>query len=221
MGRVEVSCEGYDYAEDPYVLKGSCALEYRLLPSGRGREDMWSSYDNRSGIDGRIAEIVFRIVFWGILGMIVWSFIKAIRGGAGSAGNVGAGGGEGWGGGSGGGGGGWWPGGGYPHSNPPPPPYSAKPEPDSSSSSSWRPGFWTGLGLGGLAATAAASRRRQSPYGTVPSYLNDPDYGYGGFGAGPSTFGRQTRTFGGMGRFDDDDRGGWRESTGFGGTRNR
>ncbi len=37
LGRVEVSCEGYDYADDPYVLKDSCALTYTLLPSKTGR----------------------------------------------------------------------------------------------------------------------------------------------------------------------------------------
>ncbi|KYO26511.1 store-operated calcium entry-associated regulatory factor isoform C [Alligator mississippiensis] len=28
FGRTEVSCEGYDYPDDPYILKGSCGLEY-------------------------------------------------------------------------------------------------------------------------------------------------------------------------------------------------
>ncbi|RUS89265.1 hypothetical protein EGW08_003008 [Elysia chlorotica] len=30
FGNVEVTCEGYDYPNDPYVLKGSCGLEYTL-----------------------------------------------------------------------------------------------------------------------------------------------------------------------------------------------
>jgi len=30
--RVEVSCEGYDHPDDPYVLVGSCGLEYSLRP---------------------------------------------------------------------------------------------------------------------------------------------------------------------------------------------
>ncbi|XP_005099277.1 store-operated calcium entry-associated regulatory factor [Aplysia californica] len=30
FGHVEVSCEGYDYPNDPYVLKGSCGLEYTI-----------------------------------------------------------------------------------------------------------------------------------------------------------------------------------------------
>jgi len=30
FGRVEVTCEGYDNTDDPYVLQGSCGLEYTL-----------------------------------------------------------------------------------------------------------------------------------------------------------------------------------------------
>ena len=30
FGSVEVVCEGFDYPDDPYILKGSCGLEYTL-----------------------------------------------------------------------------------------------------------------------------------------------------------------------------------------------
>lgn len=30
FGQVQVSCEGYDYPDDPFVLKGSCGLEYTI-----------------------------------------------------------------------------------------------------------------------------------------------------------------------------------------------
>ena len=30
FGSVEVICEGYDYPDDPYILKGSCGLEYTI-----------------------------------------------------------------------------------------------------------------------------------------------------------------------------------------------
>ena len=26
FGKIEVSCEGYDYPDDPYILKGSCRV---------------------------------------------------------------------------------------------------------------------------------------------------------------------------------------------------
>ena len=28
FGRIEVSCEGFDYPDDPYVLTGSCGVSY-------------------------------------------------------------------------------------------------------------------------------------------------------------------------------------------------
>lgn len=37
FGRIEVSCEGYSHPNDPYVLKGSCGLEYTLELTEQGR----------------------------------------------------------------------------------------------------------------------------------------------------------------------------------------
>lgn len=34
FGRLSVSCEGYDYPEDPYITAGSCGLEYTLETTG-------------------------------------------------------------------------------------------------------------------------------------------------------------------------------------------
>jgi hypothetical protein len=31
LGKTQVSCEGYDYPDDEYILKGSCGIEYELL----------------------------------------------------------------------------------------------------------------------------------------------------------------------------------------------
>lgn len=38
LGKVTVSCEGFDYPEDSYVLKDSCALEYNLEYSEVGKQ---------------------------------------------------------------------------------------------------------------------------------------------------------------------------------------
>ncbi|KAM4708955.1 store-operated calcium entry-associated regulatory factor isoform 1-T2 [Discoglossus pictus] len=37
FGKVEVNCEGFEYPEDPYVLRGSCGLEYTLELTEQGR----------------------------------------------------------------------------------------------------------------------------------------------------------------------------------------
>jgi len=39
FGRISVSCEGYNSPSDPYVLKGSCGLEYELEYTRKGRNE--------------------------------------------------------------------------------------------------------------------------------------------------------------------------------------
>ncbi|KAL0481628.1 hypothetical protein AKO1_012456 [Acrasis kona] len=41
FGRLNVQCEGYRYAGDEWVLKGSCGLEYELEYSGKGRNNKY------------------------------------------------------------------------------------------------------------------------------------------------------------------------------------
>lgn len=36
LGSTDVICEGYDNADDPFVLKGSCGVEYRLILTDLG-----------------------------------------------------------------------------------------------------------------------------------------------------------------------------------------
>lgn len=38
FGEVEVSCEGYNYPDDPYVLKGSCGLRYSIDYTKEGHQ---------------------------------------------------------------------------------------------------------------------------------------------------------------------------------------
>lgn len=33
FGKLDVTCEGFDFKKDPYVLAGSCGLEYTLIPT--------------------------------------------------------------------------------------------------------------------------------------------------------------------------------------------
>lgn len=45
FGHIEVVCEGYDYADDDYVLVGSCGLEYTLdLVNSRSNTNRGSNY---------------------------------------------------------------------------------------------------------------------------------------------------------------------------------
>ena len=44
---MEVICEGYDYPDDPYILKGSCGLEYtlELTKEGNNRQSNSANHD--------------------------------------------------------------------------------------------------------------------------------------------------------------------------------
>ncbi|XP_029457506.1 store-operated calcium entry-associated regulatory factor isoform X2 [Rhinatrema bivittatum] len=48
FGRVEVSCEGFDYPADPFVLRGSCGLEYTIELTEQGQRKAKNSHDSSS-----------------------------------------------------------------------------------------------------------------------------------------------------------------------------
>lgn len=224
LGSTDVTCEGYESSEDPFVLKGSCGVEYRLLLTEKGEskygmtddDDVWSSFRSKTKWQ-RLGTFVFWLIFGGVVGAMILSAFGCLgrRGAAGAGGNR-----PGWGGGGGGGGG---------FNDDPPPPYSDyRPSPKSSTRSSsarygqtqsgpWRPGFWTGAGTGAAAGYALGNRGRDQNGGGL-------------FGGGPS----RTNT-GGLfgGRVDNGAEGSSRsssgpsfsssrhESTGFGSTSRR
>ncbi|KAK4239873.1 hypothetical protein C8A03DRAFT_32068 [Achaetomium macrosporum] len=177
LDRTEVICEGYSNADDAYVLKGSCGVEYTLQLTEEGEEkhpELRGGGDKLNQVGW--AEMLFGMVFVGVLGWIVYSACLRARenSGVGGAqhrrrrGGRGGGGGGGWGPGwgpGGGGGGGW---------DDPPPPYPGSgPKPSSSTSTEqgWRPGFWSGLASGAAAGYMAGNRGQRN---------NDRNYGRGG-----------------------------------------
>lgn len=163
LGGTDVICEGYDSPDDPYILKGSCGVEYKLVLTEKGHEKFghkkpWFGGDDGEEAHGpqsfgeKIASAVFWMIFIGVALYIVYSAFLGWAGGPGAAG--GAGNRPGWGG---GGGGGW----GGNDNDDPPPPYDYQPSPNPKQSygatQGWRPGFWSGA-LGGAAAGYGAGR---------------------------------------------------------------
>ncbi|XP_067106608.1 store-operated calcium entry-associated regulatory factor [Osmerus mordax] len=49
FGKVEVSCEGFSQPDDPYILRGSCGLEYTLELTGEGRRKHGASHGGSRG----------------------------------------------------------------------------------------------------------------------------------------------------------------------------
>jgi hypothetical protein len=167
LGATDVICEGYRSADDKWVLKGSCGVEYRLLlteagekrfgKKGYGDEEWdWGVARGYKGITGyqKIMAVLGDLIFFGficaVFVMIFWPMLARLFG----WGNRGRGAGQGrggfWGGGPGGGGGG---------GDDPPPPYSSF-DPHKTAARQ-TPGFWTGA-LGGAAAGYQMGRRTDS-----------------------------------------------------------
>ncbi|KAH7329141.1 hypothetical protein B0I35DRAFT_473770 [Stachybotrys elegans] len=146
----EVICEGYSSADDPYVLKGSCGVEYRLALTKKGQarypsiakgEPWFGSGRGDSNLPG----ILFALIFISVVIWILWSAGQGVRRGPQRYGG-------------GGGGGGWGPGWG-PGNDPPPPYPGTKPD-----QQGWRPGFWTGVAGGAAATYMAGNRNRTQQY---------------------------------------------------------
>ena len=108
LGSTEVSCEGYESSEDPWVLKGSCGVEYRLLLTEKGEEkygkggrgSIWggggdggSWFGGNSGMNSKVPGseawgekesnvpgTIFMLIFVVVAGVILFNLAKACFG---------------------------------------------------------------------------------------------------------------------------------------------
>ncbi|KAI1429372.1 hypothetical protein F5Y12DRAFT_483732 [Xylaria sp. FL1777] len=187
LGATDVVCEGYASPDDPYVLRGSCGVEYRLVLTDLGERKFpeiagggggggwfsgWGAGNRKKqpeplrsperGGDGEGAGLsawLFGILFVGVLLWIAYSaWTQANTPSAARRRPRNR-----W---FGGGGGGFDPGfgpggggggGGYD----PPPPYSKYQSSSRQGQGGWRPGFWSGVAGGAAAAYLAGNRGNQ------------------------------------------------------------
>lgn len=171
LSQTEVICEGYAHADDAYVLRGSCGVEYTVTLTEEGARrfphlvGVGGGKDREEDYEVGWPGYLFGALFVAVLAWIIWGACLRDRrrgprfpqGGGGRRGNSGGGGGGGW-------GGGRW--------DDPPPPYPG-PKPSSSSAEGaggWGPGFWSGLAGGAAAGYLAGSRGQR---GTSSNYNND------------------------------------------------
>lgn len=181
LGSTDVICEGYRNADDKWILKGSCGVEYRLLLTEKGEEryGRWRQSPNKEkSKDGdesgsNISGLIFMLIFIAVLFFIAFN-ISRVNNRGGDRGRR-LGGNNRGGGGSGGG----------DDNDDPPPPYDYQPQSRQKKPSSGGPGFWTGAAAGGAAGGAAGyamGRRHNSRYDrdtrAESSYTRRNDYGY-------------------------------------------
>ncbi|XP_027491401.1 store-operated calcium entry-associated regulatory factor isoform X2 [Corapipo altera] len=162
FGHTEVSCEGFDYPDDPYILRGSCSLLFRLELTEEGERKVktsgsfGSSYyqsrqDSSDSGSGVIVVIVLLALAFG-----VYKFFLSNQQPQESPGD------------SDGFARPFW----QSQQAPPPPGFKSSFTDDNSFGTHSHhgthsgPGFWTGLGAGGLLGYLAGSHRAQprSPY---------------------------------------------------------
>ncbi|CAF1209062.1 unnamed protein product [Rotaria sordida] len=84
FGKLSVSCEGYNYPDDPYILAGSCGLEYNLELTDKNFRDSKQSTNVRQSSDSKIWPFLFKI----ILIVIVFFAIKSYLSGNNQTGGV-------------------------------------------------------------------------------------------------------------------------------------
>src|ERR1051326_8053924 len=84
LGSTDVICEGYDSPDDPYILKGSCGVEYRLVLTelgeskyGAGPHDHDHGHEEHPGHD-HIVSYLFWMIFGGVALWLLWVFIRVL-----------------------------------------------------------------------------------------------------------------------------------------------
>ncbi|KAI1801877.1 DUF1183-domain-containing protein [Daldinia bambusicola] len=163
LGSTDVVCEGYANPDDPYVLKGSCGVEYRLLLTEAGEAKFphvaASASESEGGPWSNAAGALFGVVFAAVCMLIIYSACVNARNNPNAPRRPRD---TRWGGGGGGGGGfdpGFGPGGGGNDPYDPPPPYPGPKYSSTTREQGWRPGFWTGAATGAAAGWMAGNRR--------------------------------------------------------------
>jgi hypothetical protein len=61
LGSTDVECEGYDGPDDPYVLKGSCGVRYRLVLTDEGERKYGHREDQG---EERASSRAEKLIFW-------------------------------------------------------------------------------------------------------------------------------------------------------------
>jgi len=169
FGELTVECEGYDYPDDPYILKGSCGLRYQLEFTDNGRQrqsqsgyqkESYQNYQNYQG-SGWTMGSIFTLIIIAFVAYIIYSACFGSRSSS------------------------IPPAGGFYGRNDGPPPYNYPPPPPSSG-----PGFWSGLFAGGLASTLFRPSYYGNPgrswfggWGGGNTYVGGPS---GSYGSGPT-----------------------------------
>ncbi|KAI0554157.1 hypothetical protein F4679DRAFT_347781 [Xylaria curta] len=213
LGATDVICEGYASPDDPYVLRGSCGVEYRLVLTELGEQKFpdvanagssggwfsgWGGGGAGKGAGGgeplrtgyeedkgsTAGAWLFGFIFVGVLLWILYSAWTQANTPPGAVQRRPR---NGW---FGGGGGGFDPGfgpggggGGWGYGDDSPPPYSKYSSSSRQNQEGWRPGFWSGVAGGAAAAYLAGNRGNRQQ--EPRNYYGGGSSSSGGWGSRP------------------------------------
>lgn len=146
FGKISVSCEGYDYPEDPFILAGSCGLDYTIDRVGATNtgyntgSNSYSSYQAPKSSTSTDDDWEINWVFVAIVCIICWAMWKNVTDENPNGNGIPPAGTE--------------PSAPPPYDVPPAGSYPAGSYPGATHRNSgagrqgWRPGFWSGMGTG-------------------------------------------------------------------------
>jgi hypothetical protein len=241
FGKVEVSCEGYEYPEDPHILRGSCGLEYTLDLTKEGHKqkqhgggDQHNYYGDRNsqGYNGNAKRTESSgfgdLIMLVVVGVIIYAIYHTCLSSSRAAGEAGVDGDD-----------TYRQGGPQGGNRPPPPGFRQDNMPGDGCGSSYNSGYGSGYGTGfggrgygGTGGTGGGGFWTGAATGGLLGYMfggrgntgyhNRQPYGRtgwgGGFGSGwGSGGGSSWGSSGSMGMGSS----GTRTASGFGGTRRR
>eukprot|EP00055_Hartaetosiga_balthica_P009564 m.38356 g.38356 ORF g.38356 m.38356 type:complete len:313 (+) comp6793_c0_seq1:125-1063(+) len=200
LGRTDVICEGYEYPDDPYILRGSCGVEYELDSTGQTYNQYRSNQNNYNSNQYTYESgwSFSTLLFYGMVAFVFYAFYRscvarqAVYGNANGAQGV------------------------------PPPSFQGghqypsnygpnygpgcAPPPPTYQQATYRPGFWSGLGLGGLMGSMWNRPRTnygygygRPAYGARSGWFGSSGSGYSGSNFSPRSTGTTSHSSSGFG----------------------
>ncbi|CAF2512138.1 unnamed protein product [Rotaria sp. Silwood2] len=76
FGKLSVSCEGYGYPDDPYILAGSCGLEYNLELTDKSFSDSRQSTNVRHSSSSKFWPFLFKVALIVIVFFAIKSYLS-------------------------------------------------------------------------------------------------------------------------------------------------
>ncbi|BFZ57300.1 hypothetical protein PYCC9005_004351 [Savitreella phatthalungensis] len=79
LGSTDVVCEGYDSPDDPFITRGSCAVEYTLHLTEEGERRLNAKYDRHPGFWSKVPGWIWWGLKWYFYLFVALAIVMSIR----------------------------------------------------------------------------------------------------------------------------------------------